>query len=217
MRKSKPKIAFPLGSKRECKICNNIKELFDFSPSSNKNPGFRNMCKSCAIKDSDIRRRAIVKLWKEGKLFIPPERQCAKCNKILPANNFGKTMYTKIGLYSYCKSCDSEKHFKLRRQPERHKKLLWYSARTRAIKNNLKFDIKIEDIVIPKKCPVFGFILKVSPGKIDRKHSPSIDRINNKKGYTKDNIIVVSYLANALKSNATPKQLRSVADFYSTL
>ena len=42
----------------------------------------------------------------------------------------------------------------------------------------------------------------------------SIDRINNSKGYHKDNIVVVSDLVNTIKSNATLKELYMVADFY---
>ena len=47
--------------------------------------------------------------------------------------------------------------------------------------------------------------------------SPSIDRIDNSKGYTKDNIIVVSQLANAIKNQATPNQIQKVATFYEKL
>jgi hypothetical protein len=44
-----------------------------------------------------------------------------------------------------------------------------------------------------------------------RHDSPSIDRKDNTKGYTKDNVWVISQLANQMKSNATPEQLRAFA------
>ena len=35
--------------------------------------------------------------------------------------------------------------------------------------------------------------------------------------YTKDNVIVVSGLANKIKTSATPEQIKKVADFYASL
>ena len=45
----------------------------------------------------------------------------------------------------------------------------------------------------------------------------SIDRIDPKKGYVKDNIIVVSMRDNRIKTNATVDEIRKVADFYEKL
>ena len=47
--------------------------------------------------------------------------------------------------------------------------------------------------------------------------TPSIDRIDPKKGYVKDNIIVVSMRANRIKSDATVDEIWKVADFYEKL
>ena len=72
--------------------------------------------------------------------------------------------------------------------------------------------------LIPKdlKCPVFG--TKFSFGKGHnwkyKQNSMSVDRIDNNKGYNKDNIVIVSFKANAMKSSATLKELYQVADFY---
>jgi len=43
--------------------------------------------------------------------------------------------------------------------------------------------------------------------------SPSLDRIDPKKGYVRGNIIVLSHLANTIKSHATPDELETVAAF----
>ena len=47
--------------------------------------------------------------------------------------------------------------------------------------------------------------------------SPSFDRIYPKKGYTKGNVIVISNKANRIKTDATVKEIRKVANFYEKL
>lgn len=93
------------------------------------------------------------------------------------------------------------------------------SARVRAKKRGLTYDLTLADISIPETCPVLGIPIKVRQmgiGKFDH-NSPSLDRIDNSKGYTRDNVIVVSFRANALKSNSTVGELKKIVDFYSNL
>lgn len=102
---------------------------------------------------------------------------------------------------------------------ERHRRVLHpeskllYHAKERAKKNNLDFNLEKEDIKIPDICPVLGISLKVNEGKLGP-DSPTIDRIDNSKGYTKENILVVSHKANTIKNNATIDELFKVARFY---
>ena len=82
------------------------------------------------------------------------------------------------------------------------KQQLYRSAKKRALKKGLEFNIELKDIHIPRKCP----ILKV-PLICSTRYSPSIDRVYPDKGYIKGNICVISTLANSMKANATPKEL----------
>ena len=45
----------------------------------------------------------------------------------------------------------------------------------------------------------------------------SIDRIDPKKGYVKDNIIFISMRGNRIKTDATVDEISRVADFYEKL
>lgn len=78
---------------------------------------------------------------------------------------------------------------------------MWRGARSRARRRGLAFDIEVEDIVIPKYCPALGIELMINT-KGFKDNSPSIDRIDNDKGYIKGNIQILSYKANAMKSSA---------------
>ena len=93
------------------------------------------------------------------------------------------------------------------------KKRMLRDAKYRAYKKNIHFSLTIDDLHIPERCPVFGFKLIIGhPHK-----TPSLDRIIPELGYVKSNVIVVSNLANRIKTDAAIHQLRLVADFYENL
>lgn len=96
--------------------------------------------------------------------------------------------------------------------PER---AMLYSSKFRAKKNNVEFTITTEDINIPLVCPVLRQpIIKesIEGGKTGPKdNSPSIDRIDNSKGYIPGNIQIISNKANTMKSSATPEELINFA------
>ncbi len=148
---------------------------------------------------------------------------CAVCKVIaaickgLCASCYGKSEYL----------ADPEK-FKTRsrnnsRRPEvkiraRQRKLdnpaldLFYGAKKRSKQTGILFDIDMDDVIIPERCPILGVPLKNhrgSPGP--GPDSPTIDRIIPDKGYTKGNIQIISLRANIMKSDATPTQLRLFA------
>ena len=95
------------------------------------------------------------------------------------------------------------------------------AARQRARKFNLPFTLKIQDLreIITTRCPVFDFKFEINKQntKNNWRNSPSLDRIVPDKGYVKDNIIIVSLMANVIKNQATPKEIQKVATFYKKL
>ena len=162
-----------------------------------------------------------------GELFF----QCSCCKKYLPINSFERQWNyahtSKNRIRSECKQCRTESsrlyHFyrrrryttevaenkmihldKLKHDFNYHNQIvLWKSANQRAKRNNIEFTILPSDIIIPDKCPILNkpFILN------DKKYSYSIDRINNNKGYIKNNIAVISRLANIMKNCANNEEL----------
>lgn len=84
-------------------------------------------------------------------------------------------------------------------------------ARARAKKLGLPFDLEIGDILIPERCPVLGIPLVFRRGqKGASPNSPSLDRFDGEKGYTKDNVVVISHRANTIKNNATMFEVERV-------
>ena len=85
-------------------------------------------------------------------------------------------------------------------------------ARKRAKRKGIDFDLSRDDLVVPPICPVLGIELFVAGGKRTA-NSPSLDRIDNARGYTKDNVRIISFRANALKNDATVDELEKIVDY----
>jgi hypothetical protein len=88
--------------------------------------------------------------------------------------------------------------------------------RARARKQNIEFNIDEHDIPLPEKCPIFGLVLVKGIGR-QSNNSPSVDRIDPKKGYIKGNVVVVSNLANSMKREATIEDMKKLLAFYEPL
>jgi hypothetical protein len=87
------------------------------------------------------------------------------------------------------------------------KRYLCKGAKSRCKKNGLLFDITERDFEIPFTCPLLGYVLIPSRGLI-APNSPSLDRKDPRKGYVRGNVWVISYRANAAKSNLTLEELQ---------
>lgn len=88
------------------------------------------------------------------------------------------------------------------------------NIRARCRKKNLVCTIGETDLIVPPVCPILGIPLKgwfVNNGlQFD---SPSVDRIDPTKGYTPDNIRIISWRANKIKSDATLAEIEAVANY----
>ena len=90
---------------------------------------------------------------------------------------------------------------------------LYNSCKQRALRKNIEFNISEEDIKIPKFCPLLKQPLSTDHDG-QSEFSPSIDRIDNSKGYIKGNVWVISKLANRMKNNASLSQLETFCVSY---
>ena len=100
-------------------------------------------------------------------------------------------------------------------QSKDYKLSILRAAKRRARKRNIFFDLTADDVHVGTHCPILGTLLEV--GSDNWQNSPSLDRIDNTRGYEPDNVIVVSMMANSIKNQATPTQIKKVADFYEKL
>lgn len=159
---------------------------------------------------------------------------CSYCKETKELEDFHLNIRNKDGYSNACKNCKKEydktyrksdkiqdfyKSESYRDRKREYRKLrfeidlenqLLLQARARAKKNNLPFNITIEDIVIPEFCPILEIKLErkeYGKGGSFQRNSPSLDKIDPKLGYVKGNVIVISMKANVMKNNATKEEL----------
>jgi hypothetical protein len=157
-------------------------------------------------------------------------KECSSCKQLLPITMFTKnTANKKDGLQYHCKVCDNQRQAK--RRVEKKADVQAYGKEYRK-KNKTNFDFRMQGILnasrarakekdrehsltiqdlkdlypVDGKCPIFGFELQWNDAGF-RETSPSIDRIDSNKGYTKDNVQIISWKANRIKGYATVEEL----------
>ena len=87
-----------------------------------------------------------------------------------------------------------------------------FSTAKRNAKNlKREFSITIFDINIPEFCPLLGIKLD-KDGEKNADNLPSLDRIDNNLGYTKNNIWVISWKANRLKRDYSLNDIKILAE-----
>ena len=150
-------------------------------------------------------------------------RKCIKCDAALTDDNWLASRQ-KNSIY-ICNACS------------RQEKVDWWNkfsdaeylfkrAQTRAKQNGREFSITIEDVeaVDSDMCPILHIPIKrylmVSDSTADgtksiqQPDSKSLDRIDATKGYTPDNIRVISWRGNELLKDMTINELKLISDYY---
>lgn len=156
-------------------------------------------------------------------------KTCKSCGQPKPIDLFYRNSSAKSGYNSSCKVCmyaQSQRWAAANRERVNRLQMEGYRRRRdkdpvaymlrrigdRCRRNGKEFLLTKDDVKFVEFCPVLGIKLIWTGGGRDA--AASLDRIDNSKGYVPGNVEVVSGKANRIKSNATPEELRKVADYY---
>lgn len=151
----------------------------------------------CSDECEEKAKSFLERKWQRGQ-----ETNCLICGSILSGSK--NEMYCS-------KDCQTKAH-RLRHMVydmERYRSKWWkrklYSTRRGALRRKISFDDNLlnAELLIPEYCPLLGTKLEIGSGQ----NSPSIDRIDSSKGYTLDNIWIISRRANTIKNDATLEEL----------
>lgn len=113
-----------------------------------------------------------------------------------------------------CPFCAAEAYLKRKKTNRTFNQLreLLHQRKRKAKERGIEFTITKDDVreLTPSVCPVLGIPLSFE-GELDT--SPSIDRLDNSKGYTRENIRIISTRANRIKSDGTSEEHRRVYEW----
>lgn len=93
------------------------------------------------------------------------------------------------------------------------KRAMLRSAKSRANKRGLPFNLTVDDFTIPETCPALGIEITLDG---DPDSAPSLDRVVPSMGYVRGNVVVISNRANRIKNDASAHELRRIAGFLET-
>jgi len=151
---------------------------------------------------------------RSGKLKVYRSSYCKKCDK-KRAKKIKDSKEYKEKSNAKRRVCNStpeeierrrrEKRKYFEKYPEKH---LFSRAKLRAKKKGYEFSLEVSDIIIPEKCPILNVPLKLGTRE-NYEYTPSLDRIDNSKGYIKGNIQVISKKANSMKNSASVEELKA--------
>ena len=89
-------------------------------------------------------------------------------------------------------------------------KLMFNQAKVRSKKRGWDFNLDLDELVAsaPLTCPLLDIELHYGkPTGYHNPAAPSLDRFDSSKGYTTDNVWIISRRANLIKNDATIQEL----------
>jgi hypothetical protein len=192
---------------KKCSRCNQEKDICCFGKDKYNNDGLRYACNECLSIErkhkwtimTDEEKRQKYKRANDWRNSLSNERR-EELNKKMRVENMTEEMR------------QLRRNQATESRERRPKEVLINGARQRAKSKNIEFTITKDDIEIPNICPVLGIPLIKGKGKLTD-NSPTIDRIDNTKGYVKGNVAIISYRANLLKNSSSIKEMELILKY----
>lgn len=191
---------------RSCSQCNMLKPVLEFSRRTDRGNSLKSECKTCA--------QARTAKWKQdnkSKVKEQSRRYSAKNAQKIAEKN--KRRYQQ----------NKESILESRRQARVGKtnciKAMFSSAKSRAKKNNLDFNLDLEYLtsIAVDFCPVDGLPFDWDRQLIQDKtlplSVPSLDRVDSSQGYIKGNVQIIGWKWNSKKSNMNLEDLLLLVEY----
>lgn len=143
-------------------------------------------------------------------------KTCIVCKEEKSFECFDSAGFTVSGEKRYdgrCKACK-----KIIAKANREKDYFkWYCVgkKSECKQKGISYDLSPEylESIWTKECPVFGTELFRASEGMGSPKSAHLDRISPNRGYVKGNVAWISGRANRIKYDATPWELRAIADW----
>lgn len=166
-------------------------------------------------------------------------KYCKSCNKTKPVREFGRDKYSLDGLRFYCKECATKlvkrwvDNFKKRdviryrdcmattfRRFRRTVRGKYWTLKYNSKKRGMPFNINIDDFIKwyqsqPYNCYYCKLQFDGDNRQPSNPRAPTIDRKDNDREYTLDNIVIACRRCNTIKGNwFTDNEMLEIANKY---
>lgn len=204
---------------KKCTRCLITKPFDQFSTTARSKDGHYSRCKECRSRD---RVESIAKnnpnykpLVKKYEVAKEGYKICRWCREEKPLEEFGKAWYRKDGRLGHCKKCNrtaGKTYYDKNRASSVEKKRQYdrtfdgkYSQWKQNAKNrNIEWLITKEDLL---KMPMICYYTKRDlTFEHHQFNTVSLDRKDNTKGYTIDNVVYCCSTVNLMKNTLTFKE-----------
>lgn len=145
---------------------------------------------------------------------------CSTCKKYLTKDNFctDRNCYYRDCLSARCRNCSKDNNLKVRKNLSGDRALDYMlknklgRAKCRAKQSNLPFDLTVDDLYNlwneqNGKCAISNIPMTCEFCKGNVMTNISLDQINPKAGYTKDNVQLVCWAVNRMKGEMSINEL----------
>jgi hypothetical protein len=167
---------------------------------------------TCSLLPGRTRQACRLRAAKLGVRVVDQDpdgmRTCVDCGETLARSEF----YTsRSGATSrVCKPCTgNDKRSAHASDPRKN---MLQHAKSRSRRDGVPYFICAKDILIGGEDPVSGRPYRVNSGG-PCGDSPSLDKLIPSLGYVPNNVVVVNHRTNRISSDASPQELRAVADW----
>lgn len=221
--------------KKICNKCNVEKDVKEFYKDKSQPDGHSYACKECELTHKKyLYHQRAARLTPEAQATVREKttgKICTTCGEFKLWDEYGSRRGATNGASSACSSCGQKRAKVWRHSAAKFRDTFnassmdpneflnslpmtvnplnkcIQSTRIRARKRGMEHTITYKDIFpIPTICPLLGISIFYTLNTISD-NSPSIDRIDSTKGYTPDNVWVISNRANRLKSDISIEEM----------
>jgi hypothetical protein len=96
------------GSKKTCVGCRVKRPVTDFGANKRKPDGKNDYCRICRVELNGKRKEKVATKL-AGNPELPEEKECYRCEKMLPLENFALSLLRSDGRHQECKKCALER------------------------------------------------------------------------------------------------------------